>query len=130
MLGNVTIDGNEQPRIGRRTTTSYVSAANGDIIVLGGLQRTSSSKTTSRLGPIPIIGDLLGSRSRTKGRTELIFFLRPVVLTNTYLDNVEAMRRIDSTPQSKEARELIDHRPAAAPPAKPFVAPAISSGTP
>lgn len=128
VLGNVTIDGNEQPRIGRRTTTSYVSASNGDIIVLGGLQRTSTSRTSSRLGPIPFLGDLFGSRSRTKGRTELIFFLRPVVLTNTFLDNVEAMRRIDSTPQAEEVREIIDHRPAAAPPAKPFVAPVFPSG--
>ena len=115
VLGTVKIDNNEQPRIGRRTTTSYVSARNGDIIVLGGLQRASESKTTSRLGPIPWIGDLFGARSRTKGRTELIFFLRPTILTNTYLDNVEAMKRIDSTPQAKEVRAITDQRPAAAP---------------
>ena len=123
VLGTVRIDNNDQPRIGRRTTTSYVSARNGDIIVLGGLQRTSQTKTTSRLGPIPFIGDLFGARSRAKGRTELIFFLRPIILTNTFLDNVEAMKRIDSSPQAKQARELIDHRPAASPPATPFVAP-------
>jgi len=104
VLGTVKIDGNDQPRIGRRTTTSYVSARNGDIIVLGGLQRASQSKNTSRLGPLPWIGDLFGSRSRTKGRTELVFFLRPIILTNTYLDNVEAMKRIDSTPQAKQVR--------------------------
>jgi general secretion pathway protein D len=115
VLGDVTIDGNEQPIIGRRTTQSYVSASNGDIIVLGGLQRASQSKNTSRLGPIPFLGDLLGTRSRSKGRTELIFFLRPTVLTNSYLDNVEAMKRVDSTPQGKQVREIIDHRPAAAP---------------
>ena len=126
VLGTVKIDGNDQPRIGRRTTTSYVSARNGDIIVLGGLQRASQSKNTSRLGPLPWIGDLFGSRSRTKGRTELVFFLRPIILTNTYLDNVEAMKRIDSTPQAKQVREITDQRPAAAPyvdqapfPAKP-----------
>lgn len=115
VLGTVKIDNNDQPRIGRRTTTSYVSARNGDIIVLGGLQRASESRTTSRLGPIPWIGDLLGARSRSKGRTELIFFLRPTILTNTYLDNVEAMKRIDSTPQAKDVRAITDQRPAAAP---------------
>ncbi len=115
VLGTVRIDGNDQPRIGRRTTTSYVSARNGDIIVLGGLQRASQSKNTSRLGPLPWIGDLFGSRSRSKGRTELVFFLRPIILTNTYLDNVETMKRIDSTPQAKQVRELTDRRPAAAP---------------
>ena len=115
VLGNVEVDGNDQYIIGKRTTTSYVSAGNGDIIVLGGLQRTSQSKNTNRLGPIPFLGDLFGSRSRSKGRTELIFFLRPTVLTNTYLDNVEAMKRIDATRQGKQVREIIDHRPAAAP---------------
>src|SRR5690606_24253736 len=51
VLGTVIIDGNEQPRIGRRTTNSVVSANDGDIIVLGGLQRDRNSRTTSRLGP-------------------------------------------------------------------------------
>lgn len=114
VLGTVIIDGNEQPRIGRRTTTSFVSAANGDIIVLGGLQRESNSKTTSRLGPIPFLGDLFGRRTRSKGRTDLIFFLRPVVLTNTAADNAEALGRLDKNPQGQAVRAIIDARPAAA----------------
>ena len=123
ITGFVKVDGNDQPIVSRRTTTSYVSANNGDIIVLGGLQRSSDSKNTSRLGPIPFIGELFGSRSKTKERTELIFFLRPTILTNTYLDNVEAMKRIDATAQSKQVREITDHRPAAAPYVPPAPAP-------
>jgi general secretion pathway protein D len=115
ILGTVVIDGNDQPRVGERRTTSFVSAANGDIIVLGGLQRTSDSRNTSRLGPIPFIGDLFGSRSREKNRSELIFFLRPVILTNSDLDNVEALERIDAGPQGERIREVLDRRPAAAP---------------
>ena len=113
VLGTVVIDGNEQPRIGRRTTNSFVSARNGDIIVLGGLQRESNSKVSSRLGPIPFIGDLFGRRSRSKSRTDLIFFLRPVMLTNTAADNVEALGRLDKNPQGKAVRAVIDTRPAA-----------------
>ncbi len=119
ILGNVIIDGNSQPIVGERTTESFVSAKNGEIIVLGGLKRVSGSKTTSSLGPIPFIGDLFGKRTRTKGRTELIFFLRPVVLTNTSLDNVEAFKRIDATTQAKEVRAILDARPAAVPVAVP-----------
>lgn len=115
ILGTVEIDGNAQPRIGERTTTSFISAANGDIIVLGGLQRTTNSRSTSRLGPIPILGDLFGKRSRANNRSELIFFLRPVILTNTPVDNVEALERIDAGPQGQKIREVIDRRPAAAP---------------
>ncbi|MFH1498466.1 MAG: secretin N-terminal domain-containing protein [Verrucomicrobiota bacterium] len=116
VLGTVIIDGNEQPRIGRRTTTSFVSAANGDIIVLGGLQRNSNSKTSSRLGPIPLLGDLFGRRSRNNTRTDLVFFLRPVVLTNnTALDNAEVIERLEKNPQGKAIKAVIEARPAAAP---------------
>lgn len=104
VLGDITIDGNPQPRIGRRTTKSFVSARSGEIIVLGGLQRTSQSKSTSRLGPIPIIGDLLGSRSRETTRTDLVFFLRPTVLTNTPADNASALRQIEALPEKDRAR--------------------------
>ncbi len=113
VAGNVTVDGNDQYIIGKRTTTSFVSVNNGDIIVLGGLQRTRKGKSTSRLGPIPIIGDLFGRRRREDTRTDLVFFLRPVVLTNTVLDNVEALERVDAGPQGPAIRAVIDRRPAA-----------------
>lgn len=113
--GYTTIDGNEQPIISRRETESFISARNGDIIVIGGMQRTKDTKSTSRLGPIPWIGDLLGGKTKKKERTELVFILRPTVLTNTPLDNVEAMEMIDRSPQAAEIRKVIDARPAAAP---------------
>ncbi len=106
VLGTVNIGGNDQPRIGRRSTESFVSARSGDIIVLGGLQRTAKSKNTSRLGPIPIIGDLLGTRSREDTRTDLVFFLRPTVLTNTSADNAPAIRQLQSFP--KDQRQQIE----------------------
>ncbi|HTL66023.1 MAG TPA: secretin N-terminal domain-containing protein [Lacunisphaera sp.] len=99
VLSEITIDGNPQPVIGRRTTKSFISAKNGEIIVLGGLQRTSRQHTTNRLGPIPFLGDLFGTRHRADTRTDLVFFLRPYVLTNTSIDNAEALHRIDAGPQ-------------------------------
>ena len=104
ILGNVSIGGNDQPRIGRRSTESFVSVNSGDIIVLGGLQRTSKSKSTSRLGPIPIIGDLLGTRSREDARTDLVFFLRPTILTNTTADNSGALRQVEGFPKDQRMR--------------------------
>lgn len=104
ILGDITIDGNPQPRIGRRTTESFVSVKSGEIIVLGGLQRTSKSKSTSRLGPIPFLGDLFGSRSRDDTRTDLVFFLRPTVLTNTPTDNIPALQQVDQLPKEPRAR--------------------------
>ena len=105
ILGNVSIGGNDQPRIGRRSFESFVSATSGDIIVLGGLQRTSKSKSTSRLGPIPIIGDLLGTRTREDTRTDLVFFLQPTVLTNSSADNTAAMKQVEAFPK-EQRREV------------------------
>jgi len=104
VLGEITIDGNPQPRIGNRQTMSFVSVRSGEIIVLGGLQRTSKSKNTNRLGPIPILGDLFGSRTREDTRTDLVFFLRPTVLTNTAADNEMALRQIDHLPAKARDR--------------------------
>lgn len=117
ILGDILIDGNPQPRIGRRTTESFVSVSSGDIIVLGGLQRSARNRSTSRLGPIPIIGDLLGTRRREDTRTDLVFFLRPVVLTNTEADNVEAMQRIETLPNRNEIKRALN------PTAQPVVPP-------
>jgi general secretion pathway protein D len=104
ILGEITIDGNPQPRIGRRSYNSFVSARTGEVVVLGGLQRTSKSRNTSRLGPIPIIGDLLGARGREDARTELVLFLRPTVLTNTADDNAPALRQVDQLPAEQRDR--------------------------
>lgn len=105
VLTTILLDGNEQPVIGKRETQSFVSVKSGDIIVLGGLQRVTDSRTTSRLGPIPIIGDLLGGRSRSKKRTDLVFFLRPYILNNNEEDNKEALHRLESLPN----RDAVHH---------------------
>jgi len=120
VLGTVTIDGNDQPVIGRRSTDSFVSAMSGEIIVLGGLQRSNDTTTKNRLGPIPIIGDLLGGSSKTKTRTELLIFLRPYVLNNSAVDNLNAISRIDATPIAEQVHKHIDKLPTPAP-ASPLI---------
>ena len=115
VLREVQLDGNDQPVIGRRTTDSFVSAMSGEIIVLGGLQRTIDSSSANRLGPIPIIGDWLGSSKKSKTRTELVILMRPYVLNNSAVDNINALNRIDATPIKDEVRKVIDVAPAAKP---------------
>ncbi|MDI1251519.1 MAG: secretin N-terminal domain-containing protein [Lacunisphaera sp.] len=115
ILGEIIIDGNSQPRIGRRATESFVSVKSGEVIVLGGLQRSSLSRNSSRLGPVPIIGDLLGARSREKTRTDLLFFLRPTVLTNSERDNTPALEQVAGfpKPQREDVRRALDGKPKA-----------------
>jgi len=108
ILGSTILDGNDQPIIGRRTTDSFVSALSGEIVVLGGLQRTVTTKSTSRLGPIPIIGDILGSSTNLEEKQELIIFLRPYVLNGSAVDNLDALSRVDASPMKEDVRKVVD----------------------
>ena len=109
VIGEVLVDQNKQYVIGRRESTNYVSAKSGDIIVISGFRKNSSLRSSSRFGPIPILGDLLGSRSRGKTMSDLVFFVRPVVLTNTpAIDNADAYRRIDTWPSRDEVKKELD----------------------
>ncbi|HEY8995896.1 MAG TPA: secretin N-terminal domain-containing protein, partial [Lacunisphaera sp.] len=109
VIGEVKVDQNVQPVVGNRETESFVSARSGEIIVIGGLQRSAKSKSTNRLGPIPIIGDLFGTRSRENTRTDLVFFLRPTVLTNMPADNAAALEQLEKFPakQREPVREAL-----------------------
>ena len=111
ILGSVRLDGNDQPIIGRRTTDSFVSAMSGEIVVLGGLQRTITTKSTSRLGPIPFLGDLFGSSTDLEEKQELIIFLRPYVLNGSAVDNLDALSRATSSAIGPEAKKALDNVP-------------------
>jgi len=115
ILGSTQLDGNAQPIIGRRTTDSYVSAMSGEIVVLGGLQRTVSTKSTSRLGPIPFLGDLFGASTNTEEKQELIIFLRPYVLNNSAVDNLDALARATSSAIGPDVKKVIDNVPGQTP---------------
>ena len=113
IAGTIQVNGIDQPIISHREAKSTVTALSGDIIVIGGMQRNKDTRQTNRLGPIPIIGDLLGSRTKGKQRTELVFFLRPFVLSNTDADNVSTIKRVEElpkreVPQKDDIMKLID----------------------
>jgi general secretion pathway protein D len=114
VTGTVQIDNNTQYIIGKRQTTSYITARSGQIYVLAGYQKDKDSRNTTRLGPIPIIGDLLGSRTRSNNRVELVIFLRPYVLTNSAADTAEAMKRVQTLDQKEIIKQRLD--PAYVPP--------------
>jgi general secretion pathway protein D len=109
VTGTVQVDQNVQYIIGARESKSNVSAKSGEILVFGGFQKQLDSRGTSRLGPIPIIGDLFGSRSKSKSHQELIFFLRPTVLTNNpTIDNAEFLQRVEKLPTKEEIKAHLD----------------------
>ena len=71
------------PTTSKRSIESNVIVDDGSILVLGGLIEDRidiSSSKVPLLGDIPGIGALFRSESRSKQRTNLMVFLRPVVL--------------------------------------------------
>lgn len=97
IVDNVTIDNNTQPVIGRRQATSFINVLDGEMIVLGGLQRTKKTNNRTKLGflfEFPIISHLLGARTKSEERTELLLFIRPHVLAPS-IGTAQAKTEID-----------------------------------
>ncbi len=108
VVDTVTIDSNEQPVIGRRQAVSYVSVSNGELVVLGGLQRNRVTRGKSKgafFGEIPIIGGLFNRRGKDQVKSELLVFIRPLVVRSTDDVNDDA----DAIMDRIEAGESIEH---------------------
>ncbi len=74
---------NAGPSTNKRSIESNVVVDDGSIIVLGGLIEDRYSESNAQvplLGSLPVVGHLFRSQNRTKNRTNLMVFLRPVVL--------------------------------------------------
>ena len=107
VVGTVTIDNNEQPIIGTRHATSFVSVGDGEMVVLGGLQEFIETKSKGRLaflGRLPLVGSLFGSSSTELTKRELLIFIRPTIITNTRDAHQDALENISKL-QDKESLE-------------------------
>ncbi len=92
---------NAGPSTSKRSIESQVVVEDGGIIVLGGLIEDTFEEKKSKiplLGDIPLLGALFRSETREKRRTNLMVFLRPVVMrdadatTKFSVDRYEQMR--------------------------------------
>ena len=76
------------PQIQTRELESVIKVRSGDTAVLGGLMRenfTSNTDQTPGLGNVPGLGELFKYKSRDNGKSELVIFLRPTVVTDASL---------------------------------------------
>lgn len=111
VAGEVTIDGNGQPIIRTRRATSYVSVANGEMIILGGLQteNTAKGKTrTSFLGEVPLLGGLFSRHRNETTRSELLVFLRPKVIRSTSDVNADAEEVLDGLQAREKLQRFLE----------------------
>ncbi|HEX8404799.1 MAG TPA: type II secretion system secretin GspD, partial [Duganella sp.] len=92
--------------INKRVIENNVIADDGQIIVLGGLIEDTEGDSTDKtrgLGDIPVIGNLFKYQSRSRKKTNLMVFLRPVVIRNQEQSTSLATDRYDYMRTSQEA---------------------------
>ena len=89
---------NAGPSTNKRSIESNVVVDDGQIIVLGGLiedRYTENKSKVPLLGDIPYVGGLFRSESRSKTRTNLMVFLRPVVMRDAESTQKLSLDRYD-----------------------------------
>ncbi|RQS11362.1 type II secretion system protein GspD [Burkholderia sp. Bp9002] len=89
---------NPGPTFNKRSIQSTVLADNGEIIVLGGLMQDNYNTSNSKvplLGDIPWIGQLFRSESKSRQKTNLMVFLRPVIINDRETAQAVTANRYD-----------------------------------
>jgi general secretion pathway protein D len=123
---------NAGPSTDKRSIESTVVVDDGAILVLGGLIEEKFTQNNSKvplLGDIPFLGALFRSESRTKTRTNLMVFLRPVVMrdadsaTKLSLDRYDIIRARQKDAQPSPSVILQNNDSPILPPLRPPVPP-------
>ena len=88
LLSNIDVAGgliNSNPVVDRREATTTITVKNNQTIVISGIRKeeeTDVERKIPLLGDIPILGNIFTSTEKTKGVTELLIFITPVVVDN------------------------------------------------
>lgn len=86
---NIAAVKNQIPELRTREMESIIRINSGQIAVLGGLMQDELNNATDgipMLDEIPVAGNLFKNRNDSKSKTELVIFLRPVVIKDASLD--------------------------------------------
>jgi len=93
------------PITNKRTIKTQVVVQDGEVVVLGGLQKESDSETVDKvpfLGDIPVLGRLFQTKTRQRIKQDLLIILQPRVIRGP-----EDLRRIHAERES-EQREFLE----------------------
>ncbi len=106
-----TISGEQVPLAASqiRESDSIVRAANGQIVVIGGLMQNSSEDNNARvpgLGRLPGLGYLFKQKGQSGVKSELVILLKPIVVNGA--EQNDALRR--SVDRIRELKRALDRR--------------------
>jgi general secretion pathway protein D len=86
------------PTTNKRTIESNVLVDDGAIVVLGGLlqdEYAGNQEKVPGLGDVPLFGNLFKNETRSRKKTNLMVFLRPVVVRDAHATDKLSMDRYD-----------------------------------
>ncbi|MDN2480140.1 pilus (MSHA type) biogenesis protein MshL [Vibrio agarivorans] len=79
-----------------RESDSVIRARDGDVVVIGGLMKSSTSEAVSKvpfLGDVPALGHLFRNTTEYTEKTELVILLKPTIVgVNTWQKELERSR--------------------------------------
>ncbi len=93
-----TVNSANGPTTNKRSIESNVLVADGSIVVLGGLlsdEYSGGQEKIPVLGDVPLFGNLFKSEVRSRKKTNLMVFLRPVVVRDAAATDALSMDRYD-----------------------------------
>jgi len=102
------IDSKNGPITNKRSIESNVLVDDGSIVVLGGLLQddaTASQEKVPGIGDIPLFGNLFKAETRTRKKTNLMVFLRPVVVRDGAATEALSMGRYEQMRLTQQASQ-------------------------
>ncbi|MCE4556210.1 type II secretion system secretin GspD [Roseateles cellulosilyticus] len=105
---NVTAQGVNGPTLDKSAIETSVVVEDGDVIVLGGLMKDEYSDGENGvpgLSKIPLLGNLFGTKNRSRVKTNLMVFLRPVVLRTAESTNQLSLDRYESIRALQQSKQ-------------------------
>ncbi len=87
------------PSTSKRSVESNVLVDDGSIIVIGGLLEDTYSQGEDKvplMGDLPVVGSLFKSENRKRNKTNLMIFLRPIVVRDTATSDALVVDRYDA----------------------------------
>jgi general secretion pathway protein D len=84
--------------LNKRELETTITVDDGEIVGIGGLLDDNDRRTLRRiplLGDIPVLGELFRSRTRERGRTNLMVFIRPTIMRNAADARAMSAQRYD-----------------------------------
>ncbi|MDD2545384.1 MAG: type II secretion system secretin GspD [Burkholderiaceae bacterium] len=106
-----TVNDARGPTTSKRSIESSVLVEDGSIVVLGGLLQDRFSGGEERvplLGDVPVLGNLFRNQARSREKTNLMVFLRPVVIRDAATSTAVSMDRYDQIRGMQERSQPSD----------------------